>query len=136
MNPVRVLLISLTLLGAKARADGPTLAGRWKDSERGLLVEFTVDDRATWTGTVLEAKEPREVGKKVFQGLAYEDACSCFRGQLLKPDDDELVSATVTATKQQLTAVVKKFIFSKTLVLTRVATAAEKRPPTPAEPAR
>jgi hypothetical protein len=105
------LLLALPLTAA-AQPQESALAGVWKDSDRGLDVELVRDAEGLWNG--------RAAGKLLFEKLRFDAAQGSYGGTLIKPEDGERVAVTVKLTAPDaLEAVVRKFIFSKTLRFAR-----------------
>lgn len=129
MNLPRPLLTSVVLfLLPLAASAGPVaeekLQGAWRDADRKSVIEFTRDPAGLWWGKTIEAVHAKEAGKVVFRKLVYDAKTNSFTGLMIKPDDDDDATMPVTVTlvsETSMTAVVKKFIFSKTLSLTKEA---------------
>lgn len=118
MPRLRTLALLVALpLAAVAAPQESALAGVWKDSERGLDVELVRDAEGLWNG--------KAAGKLLFEKLRFDSAEGSYTGTLIKPEDGERVAVTVKLTAPDaLEAVVRKFIFSKTLRFTRQRPAA------------
>ncbi len=95
------------------------IEGRWRMEEKGLVVEI---NRGTdgWSGVVVESRQKVEVGKTVFQGLMFRPGEGNFVGVLRMPEDDSTHAVAVTVADGTMRAVVRKLIFSKTIVLTKI----------------
>ncbi len=120
---MRALLLTMSVLTATPAIEpGDAVVGVWKDDDRGVVTQFSRAPDGTWRGVVLGSPSAKEVGKVIFPALTFDPAKKAWTGEMLKPDDDQRVSATLIAkSPTQLECVVKVFIFSKTLVLTRQA---------------
>jgi hypothetical protein len=107
-----------------AQRPDSAIAGVWNLAERGAQVAMHLDAEAGWTGTILHATRPADVGKPLFRGLRFDPRHSVWRGSILRPEDGSAASVTVRAASgDTLIAVARKAFFSRTLVFTRVATA-------------
>ncbi len=134
MDMSRPLLASVVLfllpLAASAEAVAEEkIQGTWRDADRKSLIQFTRDATGLWWGKTIEAVQKKEAGKVVFRKLVFDAKTGVFTGLMIKPDDDDDATMDVTVTlvsATSMTAVVKKFIFSKTLSLTK-----EEPPPEP-----
>lgn len=105
-------------LVAVAHPQESALAGVWKDFDLGLQVELVRAPDGLWNG---EAQ-----GKRIFEKLRFDAAKGSYVGTLIKPEDGERVAVTVTLTGDAaMEAVVRKFIFSKTLRFTRARSSAD-----------
>jgi uncharacterized protein (DUF2147 family) len=120
---MRALMVAMSVLTATpAPEPGDAVVGVWKDDDRGVLTQVSRAPDGTWRGVVLGSVSAKEVGKVIFPALKFDPAKQAWTGEMVKPDDDQRVSATLTAkSPTQLECAVKVFIFSKTLVLTRQA---------------
>lgn len=120
-----LLALSLVPLAAVAEAQGEDkIQGTWRDADRKSLIEFSKDAAGQWSGKTLQAVRKEEVGKKVFRKLVYDAKTGAYVGLMIKPDDDDDVTMNVTVTlvsETSMKAVVKKFIFSKTISLSKEA---------------
>ncbi len=133
MDMSRPLLASVVLFLLPLAASAEPVAeekiqGAWRDADRKSLIQFTRDATGLWWGKTIEAVQKKEAGKVVFRKLVYDAKTGVFTGLMIKPDDDDDVTMDVTVTlvsETSMKAVVKKFVFSKTLSLTKEAPPAE-----------
>ena len=119
-----IVLFLLPLAASSEPVAEEKLQGTWRDADRKSLIQFTQDATGLWWGKTIEAVQKKEAGKVVFRKLVYDAKTGAFTGLMIKPDDDDDVTMDVTVTlvsATSMTAVVKKFIFSKTLSLTKEA---------------
>ena len=120
-----ILALSLLPLAAGAEPLGEEkIQGTWRDADRKSLIEFSKDPAGHWVGKIVQAVRKEEVGKSVFRKLVYDAKAGAFAGLMIKPDDDDDATMPVTVTlvsETSMTAIVKKFIFTKTIALTKEA---------------
>ena len=119
-----LLLCLLPLSAAAEPVAEEQIQGAWRDADRNSLIEFSKDDAGKWVGKIIQTVRKEEIGKNVFRKLLYDAKTGAFTGLMIKPDDDDDVTMDVTVTvvsKTSMKAVVKKFIFSKTISLTKEA---------------
>lgn len=98
----------------------PTLDGQWKDADRESVVQFTRAADGAWTGVIVASKHAGDVKKTVFPRLTWDEKKAEWAGPMVKPDDDQRVNVTMKRKGDQLEAIARVFIFSKTLTFTRV----------------
>ena len=118
--PFLVALIPLFAAAAEPIVPEAGLQGTWYLAERKMTVEFRKDPAGTWSARTVAAEEPQLVGRTAFERLAYQPADGCFTGTLIKPEDGSRHEVTVTlASPVSMKAVVRKFLFKKTLEFSR-----------------
>jgi hypothetical protein len=124
-----VAFIVVVLASSLSFADEPAdqIVGSWNGVERGIACDMKKDSNGLYSGTVTAADHAKEIGQQIFKNLKYQADSKNYKGQFSRPDEPtDIVDVTVTIERNTLKAVVKKFIFSKTLVFTRKETAATK----------
>jgi hypothetical protein len=113
-------LIPLFAAAAEPTVPEARLQGTWYLAERKMTVEFRKDPDGTWSAKTVAAEERQLVGRTAFERLAYQSADGCFTGSLIKPEDGSKHDVTVTlASPVAMKAVVRKFLFKKTLEFSR-----------------
>jgi hypothetical protein len=115
----------VAMVSIQSRAETPGLGagpleGLWVASERGIVCQMQFGPNNVWTGKVVQASNPKEVGQGLFRDLIFDASTKAYQGYFARPDEpNDWVRVTVVVEGPKLSAVVRKFIFSKTLTFTK-----------------
>jgi hypothetical protein len=125
MNNRFLFVVFVAMVSIQSRAETPTLSagsleGLWATSERGIVCQMQCGPNNVCAGKVVEASYPKEVGQALFKDLVFDVSTKTYQGYFARPDEPtDWVRVTVAVEGSTLSAVVKKFIFSKTLRFTK-----------------
>ncbi len=121
MKVAAVIALSCAgLAWSQAAQAEESLAGRWQDDERSVVMTFVKGPDGLWSAQAVSSPRPTEVGKVVYRGLTFDAATQTWAGELIKPEEGQVAKVTLKiVSPNKMEAVARVFIFSKTLTLTR-----------------